>query len=147
MLIFREAILKNRKYSSALKFVALALLTALSVVVAVGCGSKPAFCEDRTTLQESVKDLPSAATSGGVAGLEAQVSKVEAEAKTLIDSAKGDFPTETASIESALDQLQKSVADLPDEPSTSQIAGLAINATAVVNSVNTFVAATNEECK
>lgn len=127
--------------------VAFTLIALLSAFVAAGCGGKPQFCEDRTTLQESVKSLPSAATSGGVSGLEAQVSKVEADAKTVIDSAKDDFPSETAAIESALNQLKASVNDLPEKPSTSQLAGLAINATAVVSSVNTFVTATDEECK
>lgn len=127
--------------------VALTLIALSSTFVAAGCGGKPQFCEDRTTLQESVKSLPSAATSGGVSGLEDQVSKVEADAKTVIDSAKDDFPTETAAIESALNQLKTSVNDLPEKPSTSQLAGLAINASAVVSSVNAFVTATDEECK
>lgn len=127
--------------------VAFSMIALLAVFVAAGCGGKPQFCEDRTTLQESVKSLPSAATSGGVSGLEDQVSKVEADAKTVIDSAKGDFPTETAAIESALDQLKTSVSDLPEDPSTSQLAGLAINASAVVSSVNAFVTATDQECK
>lgn len=127
--------------------VALSMLALFAVGAASGCGGKPQFCDDRTTLQESVKSLPSAATSGGVSGLEAQITKVETDAKTLIDSAKSDFPSESSAIENALNQLKSSVSGLPEKPSTSQLAGIVINATAVVNAVNSFVSATDEECK
>lgn len=127
----------------------LALLAMVAVVVmapTAGCGT-PDFCEDRTTLENSVKGLPNAATSGGVSGLETQLKQVETDANALIASAKSDFPNETGALESSLNQLKASVENLPEKPTSAQLAAIGLNASAVVNSVQAFVTATDEECK
>jgi hypothetical protein len=124
----------------------LALVVVMSVLVASGCG-KPAYCSDVSNLENSVKSLPSAATSGGVKGLESQITTIKSQANTVESSAKSDFPTETSALTSAIDQLQSSVTALPAKPSTSQLAAIAINATAVVNAVQSFTSATNSKCK
>lgn len=129
------------------KFVVLTFATALLLTVAAGCGGKPQYCIDRSTLESSVKDLPSAATSGGVSALKAQVATVKSDANTLVSSAKADFPTQTSDIDSSIKQLQDSIKLLPAEPSTVQLAAIGLNATAVVNSVSAFTTATNESCK
>ena len=133
--------------AAAVKLATLAILAVVLMAPAAGCGGKPDFCEDRTTLENSVKGLPSAATSGGVSGLESQLTQVESDAKTLIASAKSDFPNEAGAIESSLDQLKLSVEGLPEDPSTAQLAAVGLNATAVVNSVKSFSAATSEACE
>jgi hypothetical protein len=59
----------------------------------IACGnSKPAGCSDRTNLQTSIKGLTKLDTSGGLSGLRTQLSKVQSDAKALVNSAKGDFP-------------------------------------------------------
>ena len=129
------------------KLASLALMAVLAMTVAAGCGGKPQFCTDRDTLQTAVQDLPSAATSGGVSALEAQVKTVETDAKALSTSAKADYPTESSAIESSITQLQDSIKALPSDPSATQLAALGINAAAVVNSVKAFTDATNKDCK
>lgn len=133
--------------SAAVKFAVLAALAVVLMAPAAGCGGKPDFCEDRTTLENSVKGLPTAATSGGVSGLETQLTQVETDAKTVIDSAKADFPNETNALNSSIEQLKTSVENLPEKPSTAQLAAIGLNASAVVNSVQAFNTATDEACK
>lgn len=130
-------------------FACLGLLVVFSMLVATGCGSKPAYCTDLTTLQNSVKDLPSEATSGGVSGLQSQLKTVEANAKTLVASAKSDFPTQSSAVESSINQLTTSVNSLASEskPSAASIAALGLNASAAVKSVNDFTSATQSKCK
>lgn len=124
----------------------LGLLAVATAVMLAGCG-KPAYCSDLTTLQASVKDLPSAATNGGVNGLQAQLTKIQGEANTLASSAKSDFPSQSSAVESTIKQLDTSVNALPSKPSAAQAAAVGLNATAVVNSVSAFTSATSKKCK
>jgi hypothetical protein len=132
--------------TSLTEFALLALTAALAMAFLTGCG-KPQYCSDLSTLQASVKDLPSVAGSKGVSGLEAQLKTIESNAKALQSSAKSDFPTESSAVESSVNQLKTSVSDLPAKPSGTQIAAIGINASAVVSSVNAFTSATNDKCK
>ena len=67
-------------------------LVAAALVAATGCGgsSKPAYCSDRSTLESSIKDLPSAASSavssGDISGLKTQLTKVQSAATSLVSS-------------------------------------------------------------
>jgi hypothetical protein len=123
--------------------VLLALAAAAAVVTLAGCGSsKPAYCTDRTNLQNSVKGL----TSAGISGLKTQVKQVESDATTLVNSAKSDFPTETSAITSSVDALKSSLAALPSSPSAAQIVTVTQNAASVVSSVKSFVDASNSKC-
>jgi hypothetical protein len=130
-------------------FACLGLLIVFSMVVATGCGSKPAYCSDLTTLESSIKDLPNQATSGGVSGLQTQLKTVQANAKTLVASAKSDFPTQSSAVESSINQLKSSVDSLASagKPSASAVAALGLNASAAVKSVNDFTSATQSKCK
>jgi spore maturation protein SpmA len=134
---------KNHRYS---ELAALALIAVLAMVVATGCG-KPAYCQDVTNLQNAVKGLPNAATSGGVSGLESQLNTIESDAKTLQSSAKSDFPSEASAVESSISQLKTSVSSLPSKPTAQQLAAVGINASAVVSSVKSFQSATSSKCK
>ena len=50
--------------------VPVALVVAVALVALAGCGSsKPAYCSDRTNLENSVKNLPSVTSSSGISGL------------------------------------------------------------------------------
>jgi len=128
--------------------------SALAAVVAVvgaitmaGCSSgPPAFCTDRTNLENSIKGLTSLNVSSGVSGLEAQVKKIESDATTLVNSAKSDFPNETSAITSSVDSLKSAVTQLASDHSAANIAAVAADAASVVKSVKSFTDATNSKC-
>ena len=124
---------------------------SVAVVVAValaGCGgsSKPAYCSDRTDLQNSVKDLPSVTSSNGVSGLTSQITTIKSDATAVVNSAKGDFPTETSAVKSSVDTLETAVKALPSSPSSTQIAAVAADAASVVSSVKSFTDASKSKC-
>jgi hypothetical protein len=123
--------------------VPLVLATAAAAVALAGCGSsKPAYCTDRTDLQNSVKGL----TSAGISGLKTQLKQVQSDASTLVSSAKSDFPNETSAITSSVNTLKNSLSALPSSPSAVQAAIVARDASSVVSSVKNFVDASNSKC-
>ncbi len=131
----------------ALVRVPVALVAAIAVVAVAGCGSsKPAYCSDRTNLENSIKNLPSAASSSGISGLTSQVSTIQSDATSLVSSAKSDFPTQTSAIKSSVDALTTAVKALPSSPSTAQIAAVAAQSASVVSSVNSFVSDSKSKC-
>ena len=112
-----------------------------------GCGSsKPAYCTARSNLTNSIKGLTGLSVSSGVSGLQAQVKKIQTDATSLVNSAKGDFPSETAAITSSVDGLSTAVKSLPSNPSPGQIAAIVPAAASVVNSVTSFTSATSSKC-
>ncbi len=127
---------------------ALAAAAAVVVIALAGCGSssKPAYCTDRTNLENSVKGLTSLNVSGGVSGLEAQLKKIKSDADTLVNSAKSDFPTETSAVKSSIDSLSGAVTGLTSSPSAAQIAAIAVDAGNVVSSVKSFTDASSSKC-
>jgi len=121
----------------------LVLAAAATAVTLAGCGSsKPAYCTDRTNLENSVKGL----TSNGVSGLKSQLKQIQSDATTLVNSAKDDFPSETSAITSSVSTLKSSVAALPSSPSAAQIATVTKDAASVVSSVKSFTDASNSKC-
>ena len=121
----------------------LVVAVAATVVALAGCSSsKPAYCADRTNLQNSVKGL----TSAGISGLKSQVGQIQGDATTLVNSAKSDFPTETSAITSSVDALKTSLGALSPNPSAAQIATVTKDAAGVVSSVKNFVDASNSKC-
>ena len=121
----------------------LVLAAAATAVALAGCSSsKPAYCTDRTNLQNSVKGL----TSSGISGIRSQLTQIQSDATTLVNSAKGDFPSETGAITSSVNALKSSVAALPSSPSAAQIAIVTKDAASVVSSVKSFVDASNSKC-
>jgi hypothetical protein len=133
--------------------VSLRLLNGASVAILIavalaGCGgsSKPAYCSDRSDLENSVKDLPSVTSGSGVSGLTSQITTIKSDATSLVDSAKGDFPTETSAVKSSVDTLASAVKALPSSPSSTQIAAVAADATSVVSSFKSFSDASKSKC-
>jgi hypothetical protein len=131
------------RHGSAWVRVPLAFAAAAAVVALAGCSSsKPAYCTDRTNLQNSVKGL----TSDGVSGLKSHIQQIQSDATTVVNSAKGDFPNETSAITSSVDALKTSLTALPSSPSAAQIATVTQNAASVVSSVKSFIDASNSKC-
>ena len=119
------------------------LAAAATAISLAGCGnSKPAYCTDRTNLENSIKGL----TSSGVSGLKTQLKQIQSDATTLVNSAKGDFPSETSAITSSVTALKNSVTALPSSPTAAQVATATRDAASVVSSVKSFVDASNSKC-
>ena len=126
---------------------AVAIIAGVALVAVAGCGSsKPAYCTDRTNLENAVKNLPSVTSSSGISGLQSQLTTIQNDATTLVNAAKSDFPTETSAVKTSVDALQSAVKALPSSPSASQIAAIALDANNVVNSVKSFVDASKSKC-
>jgi hypothetical protein len=131
------------RQGSAWVRVPLVLAAAATAVTLAGCGSsKPAYCTDRTNLQNSVKGL----TSNGISGIRSQLTQIQSDATTLVNSAKSDFPSETSAITSSVSTLKSSVAALPSSPSAAQIATVTRDAAGVVSSVKSFTDASSSKC-
>jgi len=127
---------------------AAALLVCLPVAVSA-CGGgdgKPGYCADRSQLESSIKDLTNFNPAAGLSGLEAQLRTIQSNANALVASARADFPSETNAIKTSVDALSSDIRTLPSNPSATQIASLAANASSVVSSVSAFVDATKSKC-
>ena len=127
----------------------MAVAAAVGLASIVGCSSSSStadYCAARTNLENSVKGLTSLNASAGVSGLEAQVNKIKSDATTLVNEAKGDFPSQTSAITSSVNALQNSVKGLASSPSASQIATVTKDAGAVVSSVSNFYNASKSKC-
>jgi hypothetical protein len=111
-----------------------------------GCGGKPAYCTDRTNLENSVNGLTNLNASSGISGLQSQVNKIQSDATAVVNSAKSDFPSQTSAIKSSVTSLQNAVKALPSNPSAAQIATVTSAASGVVNSVKNFTDASNSKC-
>ena len=125
---------------------ALVLAAATAIAVLAGCSSgKPAYCTDRTNLQNSVKGLTNLSGSG-ISGLKSQIGQIQSDATALVNSAKSDFPDETSAITSSVGALKNSVAALPSSPSAAQVASVTKDASSVVSSVKSFTDASSSKC-
>ncbi len=126
---------------------AFATVAAATVVTLAGCSSsKPAYCTDRTNLNNSVKGLTSLTASSGISGLKSQVNTIQSDATALVNSAKSDFPSQTSAITSSVDALKSAVAALSSSPSAAQIATVTTDAASVVSSVKSFSDASSSQC-
>jgi hypothetical protein len=136
-----------RKRGARARLAAAALAAAVGAVAMAGCSSgPPAYCSDRTTLENSVKGLGHPDLSNGISSLKAQLQKVESDASALVASAKNDFPSQTSAITSSVDALKGAVTQLSSGLSAANLAAVATDAASVVSSVRSFMDATNSKC-
>ena len=127
--------------------VAGAMVAAVVLIALAGCGSsKPAYCSDRTNLENSVKNLPSSVSSGGISSLKSQVTTIKSQATTLVSSAKSDFPTQTSAVKTSVEALSSAVKALPSSPSATQIAAIGLDVSNVVSSVKSFTDNSKSKC-
>jgi hypothetical protein len=84
--------------------------------------------------------------SSGLSGLKSQLTKIQSDANAVVDSAKGDFPSQTSAISSSVSSLQSAVKALPASPSPGQIASVASSAANLVSAVKSFADATSSKC-
>ena len=133
-----------------MKAIAVAPIAAAAVAMTAcgGSSSKPGYCADRTKLEQSVKDLGNVKVleGGGVQKLRGQLKAIETNARTVVSSAKSDFPSETGAIQSSVSTFQAEVSKLSSSASASQVAVVAGSGKAVATSVQDFVKATDAKC-
>ena len=110
--------ISNRPMGRVAMRTAVAAVAAGTLIALAGCGSssKPAYCSDRTNLENSVKNLPTVTSSSGVSGLKSQLTTIESDATAVVNSAKSDFPSQTSAVKTSVDALQSAVNALPVEP-------------------------------
>ena len=127
---------------------AVATVAVGTLIALAGCGSssKPAYCTDRTNLENSIKGLTSVTASSGVSGLKSQLTTIASDATSVVNSAKSDFPSQTSAVKTSVDALQSAVKALPSSPSATQVAGIATDAASVVSSVKSFTDASKSKC-
>lgn len=122
-------------------------VTALAVASLVACGgSKPAYCSDRSGLEDSIRELPGFVTRADLDGLRTQAATIETETGTLIESAEADFPTQADAIGSAVRSLRATVQALPPEPTPTQFAKVGLEAATAISAVKNFSSATESKC-
>ena len=137
---------RSRAHQGAWARAPVAFAAAAGLVALTGCSSTPAYCSDRTNLENSVKGLPSQVSSSGISGLESQLNKVESDATALVNSAKSDFPSQTSAIMSSVDALKSAVTALPSSPSAADMAPVVADVARVKSSVKSFTDATSSNC-
>ena len=108
--------------------------------------SRPAYCSDRTSLQNSVKGLTSLNASAGMSGLESRAKKVQSSANRLANATKNDFPRQSSALKSSITALENSVRALASNPSATNIGNVSKDAENVVTSARNLVNATNSKC-
>ncbi len=140
--------MSGRPVGRAAMRTAVATVAAGTLIALAGCGSssKPAYCSDRTNLENSVKGLTNLSASSGVSGLKSQLTTIASDATSVVNAAKSDFPSETSAVKTSVDALQSAVKALPSSPSATQVAGIATDAASVVNSVKGFTDASKSKC-
>lgn len=131
-----------------LRWVLAACATIVLIAALSACGSsKPAYCGNRSSLEDSIKGLKNLDVSAGVANaVRSQLTKIQSAASALVSSAKSDFPSETAAITSSVDALSVTVKAFPSSPSAAEIGTLVRQASGVVTSVTKFTDATASKC-
>jgi hypothetical protein len=124
---------------------AVTTLVIISTAVCSACGSsKPAYCGNLTKLEQSVKTVD---VSRGLSSLKTQLAQIQTNAKSVISSAKSDFPNETTEISGSVAKLQADVRSLASSsPTPQQLATIGGDAKALVNAVSTFSSASKSKC-
>lgn len=130
------------------RFALLASVAVLALVAATGCGSssKPAYCTSRANLESSIKGLTDLNAGSGLSGLQAQLTKIQNDANTVVSSAKSDFPNETSAIKTSVSALTDTIKAFPSSPSATEIATLARQAAGAVTAVQNFYNSTSSKC-
>jgi hypothetical protein len=136
---------------SSLRLAGSLTIAAIAAAPLAACGSsssdKPAYCADRSNLQQSVSDLKGVdVVSGGLGAVQSQLAKIDANTKALVASAKADFPQQTSAISSSVAALNASAKSLGSSPSATGAVSVAQDVSSVVTAFQSFSDATKDKC-
>ena len=116
-------------------------------LAACGGSSKPSYCSSVSSLESSIKALPSTnIVQTGLNGLETAVSKVQSDAQTAVNAAKSDFPTETSALKSSIDTLSATVKQAVALAQRRRSRRYPLRCRRSVTAVNNFQSATKSKC-
>jgi hypothetical protein len=139
--------LRRRRRNCSAELGALVVAAALAALPGCGGDDEPGYCSEVTELEPSVRDLGDVdVVNGGLDAVREALGRVEDDAGSVVDSAKGDFPDETDAISQATADVKATAGQLTDSPSVQEGARLVGDVEALVSSVDTFVDATRSEC-
>ena len=139
--------LRRRRRSCSAELGALVVVAAFAATPGCGGEDEPGHCSEVTELEQSVSDLGDVdVVNGGLDAVREALGRVDENARSVVDSAKGDFPDETDAISQATADLKATAGQLADSPSAQEGARLVGDVEAVVSSVEAFVGATRSEC-
>ena len=121
-----------------------------TALVAAGCGSsssKPAYCSNVSSLQQSVDDLGNIQLqSGALSTLQTDLQKVQNNADAVVSSAKADFPSQTSALKSSVTALSNSIKQLPASPTPQQLIPLGMEIRSTVTAAKNLSSATSSAC-
>jgi len=127
----------------------LATIMSAAAIAIAACGgsSKPSFCSSLTTLKTSVQALPTTnVIKNGTNALKSAADTVVKNAHQVVDSAKSDFPDETAAITSSVDALQTTVKDIQQGVTPALVAQAVANTASVSTAVKNFSSSASSKC-
>jgi hypothetical protein len=124
------------------------VITAAAVLVsACGGSGKPSYCSSLDSLQSSIKAVPSTnVVQNGTSALKSALTKVQDDAKAVVNGAKSDFPNETSALSSSVTALAGSAKTLGSNPSAAAVAQTVSDASAVATAVKNFASASSSKC-
>lgn len=133
---------------------AAALVVCLVVVVLGACGgsskpanSKPSYCSQVSELKKAVEGLANVnIVKGGTDALNAQLQKIQTEAKGAVSALKSDFPSDTTAFKNSLNGLETSAQQLTASPSPAAVADVATKAASTVTAGKDLINATSSKC-
>jgi hypothetical protein len=124
---------------------AVALVAA--AVAASGCGSsKPSYCSATSDLKSDVSKIGDDLTSANFSAVQTDVDSIQAQAQTVVDDAKSDFPSQTDQVNSSVNSLVDSVKSLGNSPTAQQLLTLGTQAAAAVKAVDALNSAIQDKC-
>ena len=121
-----------------------------------GCGSsgsstsnQPAYCSAISSLESSVKALPSAddVKQNGVSELKSALTKVQQDTATVVAEAKSAFSSQTTALKSSVDTLSSTVDQITGSPTPQVIAQLPAEISAVATNAKNLQSAGSSKCK
>lgn len=125
------------------------VLFAVSGVLLAGCGgsSKPSYCSAVSSLESSIKAVPSTnIVKNGTSALASAFSKVQSDATAVVSAAKSDFPNETSALTSSVNALSRTVKQVASSPTAATIVQLPAEVSALSSAAKNFSSATASKC-
>lgn len=122
--------------------------TPSSGTTAASTSAKPSYCAALSNLEASVKALPSIdeIKKNGTGAVESGVAKVQADANTVVNEAQSDFASQTSALKTSVDKLSASVNQLSSPPTTSQLAALPAEISAVSTATQDLAQSAAPKC-
>lgn len=119
----------------SLRSACLSTAIAIAAAAAGGCGGnsdKPAYCDDRAALEQSLDDLRGFDIRGqGLDALTRELREVQTDANALVRSAREQFRPQADALRSAIGALGDSVRQAASAPSADAVATVAADVSAV----------------